>query len=138
MVYDKKKIFNKSKKVIVDENLIFIEEIIKYLPCQKTTFYQMFPIGTDEMNELKEMLNHNKENIKKGLREKWYENDNATTQLALYRLTSTPEEHRLLNQSYIDQVNKTEVTHKVVDLSSLDTETLLKLKENVKETNSNN
>lgn len=135
MAYDRKKIFDKAKKVIVEENLVFIEEVIKYLPCKKTSFYEFFPASSELMNELKDLINENKENAKKGLRTKWYKSDNATTQLALYRLLSTPEEHRLLNQSYIDQTSKSEVTHKVVDLTSLDTETLLKLKENVKETN---
>jgi hypothetical protein len=108
MAYNRKKIFDKAKKVIVEENLVFIDEVIKYLPCKKTSFYDFFPANSELMNELKDLINTNKENLKKGLRTKWYESDNATVQLALYRLLATTEEHKLLNQSYIDQTSKGE------------------------------
>lgn len=108
MPYNRKKIFQKAKQVIVDENLVFIDEVLKYLPCGKSAFYEWYPDKSDGMEELKELLNQNKENSKKGLRTKWYESENATVQLALYRLLSTPAEHRLLNQSYIDQTSKGE------------------------------
>lgn len=104
--YNKVKIFKKAKEEAEKRKLLFIEEIVSYLPISKPTFYDYFKDGSDELNEIKEILENNKVQIKNGLRKKWYDNDNATTQLALYRLTSTPEEHRLLNQSYIDQTSK--------------------------------
>jgi hypothetical protein len=100
--YDKKKLFEKAKKAIKEKELIFIEDIVSYLPVAKPTFYQYFPIGSNEMNELKDMLEDNATEIKSGLRKKWRESDNPTLQIALYRLTSRPDEHKKLNQAYID------------------------------------
>ena len=46
--------------------------------------------------------------IKSGLRNKWYESENPTLQIALYRLTSRDDEHKKLNQQYIDHTSKNE------------------------------
>ena len=40
MAYDRKKIFEQSKEVIVKHKLFFIEDIVAFLPCDKTTFYK--------------------------------------------------------------------------------------------------
>jgi hypothetical protein len=46
--------------------------------------------------------------MKAKMRSKWYESDNATLQLALYRLTSSNDEHKKLNQNYTDITSKNE------------------------------
>lgn len=102
MGYDKKKIFEQAKDVIVKHSLVFIEEIVSYLPCDKTTFYRLFNPDSNEYNELRAMIDANKVNIKVSLRKQWKTSDNATLQLALYRLTATQEEHQKLNQQYIE------------------------------------
>jgi hypothetical protein len=102
------KIFEKAKEVIAKHNLIFIEEIVSYLPISKPTFYEYFPIGSNEINELKTLLEDNSVSIKSVLRNKWYESDNPTLQIALYRLTSREDEHRKLNQTYTDITSKNE------------------------------
>jgi hypothetical protein len=102
------KIFEKAKQVIAKHNLIFIEEIVSYLPISKATFYDYYPLESDELNELKTLLEDNSVSIKSGLRNKWYESENPTLQIALYRLTSRDDEHKKLNQSYIDHTSKNE------------------------------
>ena len=102
MKYNKDELFKQSKTIAESEKLIFIEEIISFLPCDKTTFYKYFPPDSNELNEIKTIINNNKVAIKSTMRKKWYDSDNPTLQIALYRLTSTPEEHKRLNQSYID------------------------------------
>ena len=54
------------------------------------------------------MIEDNTVSIKSGLRTKWYESENPTLQIALYRLTSRDDEHKKLNQSYIDHTSKNE------------------------------
>ena len=58
------------------------------------------------MNVFKEIIENNKINQKRQLRKKWFDNDNATLQLALYKLIATNDERERLNTSY----NKTDVT----------------------------
>jgi hypothetical protein len=119
--YDKKKLFEKAKKAIKEKELIFIEDIVSYLPVAKPTFYQYFPIGSNEMNELKDMLEDNATEIKSGLRKKWRESENPTLQIALYRLTSRPDEHKKLNQAYIDHTTDGEKIDNKFEILIVDT-----------------
>lgn len=109
MAYDKNKIFEQAKEQIVKNNLFFIEDIVAFLPCGKSYFYDTFTLDSDEMHTLKEMLEQNKIKTKSSIRAKLYKSKKAAELLALYRLIATPEEHRLLNQQYIE--NKT--THEI-------------------------
>jgi hypothetical protein len=108
MKYNKEKLFEQAKQAVLKNNLIFIEEIVSFLPCSKQTFYDYFPLGSDELDELKAIIEDNTINIKSGLRNKWYESDNPTLQIALYRLTSREDEHKKLNQTYTDITSKNE------------------------------
>ena len=102
MAYDKKKLYKQAREVIEKNNLFFIEDIVAFLPCDKSTFYRLFPLGSDEYNALKEMLEVNKIKTKSSIRAKLWKSERATELLALYRLICTKEEHRLLNQQYIE------------------------------------
>ena len=101
MAYDKTKIYNQAKEAIEKHNLFFIEDIVAFIPCGRSWFYENFKDGTDEMDTIKEMLDQNKIRTKSSIRAKLYKSEKAGELLALYRLIATPEEHRKLNQSYI-------------------------------------
>lgn len=104
MGYDKKKILEKAKLVIEKESVIFIEELVAYLPISKTTLYEFFPVGSDELDMLKSLIDANKTKTKADLRRKWKVSDNATLNIALYKLTATKEEHDLLaDRQHVDQ-----------------------------------
>ena len=109
MAYDKNKIFEQAKTEIVKNNLFFIEDIVAFLPCDKTTFYRFFPVDCNEYNILRELLETNKIRVKSSIRAKLYKSEKAAELLALYRLVATPEEHRLLNQQYIESKNTHEI-----------------------------
>lgn len=99
---DKNKLKAKAIEVIVKNKLIFIEDVCAMCGVSKNWFYQHFTIDSDDYYELSKLLEANKINLKVALRKKWFDSDNATTQLALYRLCATSDEHRKLNQAYID------------------------------------
>lgn len=79
------------------KNLIFVEDVIAYLPIGKSKFYELFPAKTDEMDALKKALNENKIRLKVGIRKKLYDNSSPTAQIALYKLIGTEEETHRLN-----------------------------------------
>jgi hypothetical protein len=43
MAYDKLKIFQQAKEVIIKNKLFFLEDIVAFLPCASSTFYEFFP-----------------------------------------------------------------------------------------------
>ena len=108
MLYSKKKIFEQAKEAVVENNLFFIEDIVAFLPCGRSWFYDKFPEGSDESDTLKGLLDTNKIRTKVEIRGKLRGSSKAAELLALYRLICTPEEHQKLNQSYIDHSTKGE------------------------------
>jgi hypothetical protein len=109
MAYNKEKLYNQAIKVATEKNLFWIEDIVAFLPCAKPTFYDHFPPESNELNNLKDILENNKIKTKASIRAKLYKSDKAAELLALYRLIATPEEHRLLNQSYVENKHSGEV-----------------------------
>ena len=103
MAYKTSQLKEQALKVIKEHNLIFIEDIVSFLPCSKPTFYEH---KLNELNDIKELLDYNKTQTKVKLRKKWQDSDNATLQLALMRLLCTDKERRKL------AINYTEVTGK--------------------------
>lgn len=67
MAYDRKKIFEQAKEMIVKHKLFFVEDIVSFLPCTKPTFYDFFPPDSNELNELKELLETNRKKIQYGI-----------------------------------------------------------------------
>ena len=108
MAYDKKKIYEQAKEAITKNNLFFIEDVVAFLPIRKQTFYDYFPLDSDEMDTIKDILEQNKIKTKSAIRAKLFKGEKAAELLALYRLICTPEERQNLNQSYIDHTSKGE------------------------------
>lgn len=102
MPYDTKILKAKAIEAINKNKLIFVEDICAMIGINKSTYYVHFPVDSNDSNELSKMIEENKISLKVGLRKKWFESDNATTQMALYKLCSTPEEHKKLQQNYTD------------------------------------
>lgn len=103
---DKAALFEKAKKAIVDNNLYFIEDIVAYIAIAKSTFYDYYPIGSNESNELKELLEVNRINGKVKMRKNWLASENATLQIGLYKLIGTTEERKKLSQTHQDITTK--------------------------------
>lgn len=100
MAYDRVKIFEQAKEMIVKHKLFFVEDIVSFLPIAKKTFYEYFPIDSNECNELKELLEQNRVELKVSMRSKWYKSNAPALQMALMKLIATPEELKKLSMSY--------------------------------------
>jgi hypothetical protein len=100
MAYDRVKIFEQAKEMIVKHKLFFVEDIVAFLPCAKPTFYDFFPPDSNELNELKELLEVNRTTLKVSMRSKWYKSNAPALQMALMKLIATPEELKKLSMSY--------------------------------------
>ncbi len=104
MAYDRKKIFKQAKEMIVKHKLFFVEDIIAFLPCSKSSFYDFFPDGSDELDILKELLEQQRVTLKVGMRSKWYKSDNATLQVSLMKLICTDDERKKLSMHQAEEV----------------------------------
>lgn len=103
MAYKTAELEKKALKAIEENKcLFFINDLIAFLPCSQSTFYDH---KLEESESIKEALEQNKINAKVGLRNKWYESDNATTQIALYKLIGTDAEVDRITSQRIDHTN---------------------------------
>jgi hypothetical protein len=101
MAYKTDELEKQALEAIEKHKLFFIEDIVAYLPCDKTTFYAH---KLHESNSIKDALLEVKTNLKVSMRSKWFRSENATLQLALMKLLSNAEELRKLSMQH--QVNE--------------------------------
>lgn len=99
MAYDKKKIFEQAMEAIDKHKLFFIDDIVAFLPIAKSTFYEW---KLEQSDELKELLEQNRTELKVSMRSKWYKSNAPALQMALMKLIATPEELKKLAMNYTD------------------------------------
>jgi hypothetical protein len=105
MAYDKTKIFEQAKEAIVKHKLFFVEDIVAFLPISKQTFYDYYPINSDELDTLKTLLETNRTTLKVSMRSKWFMSNAPALQMALMKLISTPEELKKLSMTFVESEN---------------------------------
>ena len=88
--------------MIVKHKLFFVEDIVAFLPCDKTTFYRFFEVNCNEYNELKDLLETNRTELKVSMRSKWYKSNAPALQMALMKLICTDEERKMLSMTHTD------------------------------------
>lgn len=116
MAYDKDKIFEQAKEMIIQHKLFFIEDIIAFLPIGKTTFYEYFPTESNETNELKGLLETNRVERKVSMRSRWYESNSPALQMALMKLIATPDELRRLSMQHTDVTTNGKEMNTIINL----------------------
>ena len=89
MAYKTSELEKKALEAIKKHKLFFIEDIVAYLPCDKSTFYNH---KLHELDTIKDALEKNKVEVKTSMRSKWYKSDNPTLQMGLYKLIGTEQE----------------------------------------------
>lgn len=100
MAYETKDLIEKSLNALEENpNVMFIEDLSMLIGINKATFYSH---GLNENDDIKEKILKNKLFIKQNLICKWQKNDNATTDLALYKLASNDKEFAKLTSQKID------------------------------------
>tara|TARA_R110000868_G_C10658584_1_gene745610 strand:- start:287 stop:736 length:450 start_codon:yes stop_codon:yes gene_type:complete len=97
MAYDRNELETMAVEAIKKNRLFFIQDVIAYLPCTSSTFYN---IGLEKSESIKEALTEIKTNIKVSMRSKWYLSEQPTLQLALMKLISSEEELRKLSMTH--------------------------------------
>ena len=91
--------------VINEKKIAFLDHAFAFTSFSRSTAYNN---GLDKLDSIKDALRKNRVKAKAYMLNKWIKSDNATLQLAAYRLCADPEEHQKLNQQYIDHTSKGE------------------------------
>mgnify|MGYP003619516593 CR=1 FL=1 len=91
--------------VINEKKIAFLDHAFAFTSFSRSTAYNN---GLDKLDSIKDALRKNRVKAKAYMLNKWIESDNATLQLAAYRLCADTEEHQKLNQQYIDHTSKGE------------------------------
>ena len=119
MAYKTEDLLKTAKEAIIKNRLIFIEDIIAFLPCHKSTFYEHFPNESDNYKTMFDMLETNRTTLKVSMRSKWYTSNAPALQMALMKLIATPEELKKLSMQFIESENKTDLKIETVTKEQL-------------------
>lgn len=110
--------------------LYFIEDIVAYLGISKDSFYNWWPLASDEYKEMTDALNSNKVKTKVLLRQKMAAGRSSDV-IALYKIIGTDDERKKLSQTFLqvggDQLPQED--SEVIDLGELSTDTLLRIEQ---------
>mgnify|MGYP003503333441 FL=1 len=119
MAYKTEDLLKTAKEAIIKNRLIFIEDIIAFLPCHKSTFYEHFPNESNNYKTMFDMLETNRTTLKVSMRSKWYTSNAPALQMALMKLIATPEELKKLSMQFIESENKTDLKIETVTKEQL-------------------
>ena len=75
----------------------------------------------DKLDTIKEAFAQNRSKATNYLLQKWIQSDNATLQIAAFKIIAETDDHKRLNQTYVDQKETT------VDLTNLSTDEIKEL-----------
>jgi hypothetical protein len=103
MAYNKEELEKQALEAIKEHGLVFIEEIVSFLPCSKPTFYEH---GLNELDSIKEAITYNKVSKKAKLRKNWEYSENATLNISLYKLLANEEELQRLSVQKLEHSGK--------------------------------
>jgi hypothetical protein len=111
MAYNKSKIYEESIELSKRMGFFFIQDIIDYLACGRTTFYTFFPDESDELNILKDNLFKNRITQKIHLRKRLSEGSGSEL-IALYKLIGNDEERKALSTNWNNNEHSGEIKTK--------------------------
>lgn len=106
----KKEYHDELLKVIKEKKIAFIDHAIAYISFSEKTLYNH---ELQKLQSIKEAIKQNRVSAKNYMLNKWIGSSNPTLQISAMRLLSTSEEHKKLNQSYVDHTTKDKPIEKI-------------------------
>jgi hypothetical protein len=104
----KKDYENDILKVIKEHNIYSILDIFAYYSgCSRATFYNN---ELDKLDSIIKAIDDNKVKTKSTLKNKWLNSDNATLQIALFKLIATDDERKALSTNWNENQNTGNIT----------------------------
>lgn len=82
-----------------NNSIVFIADLCLALDCSTECLRNYFPKDSEADVQIMAAISANRTAVKARLRKKWFEGNNPTTDIALYKLLATPEERAALDNS---------------------------------------
>ncbi len=106
---NKKETYEKEiLKVIKNNNLFVIQDIFAFYTGIKSA--QFYNLKLEKSESIKKAIDDNKKKTCQSLKNKWFNSDNPTLQIALFKTISSESDLRKLAQSYVDQNLDNQIT----------------------------
>jgi len=105
MAYKTEELYKKALEAIEANNLFFLADVYGYLGISHDTYYNHFPIDSEESEYIKEKIEANKIKTKVSIRSKLHKSTAPAALISLYKLISTDEERKALSMVYNDHVS---------------------------------
>jgi hypothetical protein len=105
MAYNTEALFNKACEYIQkDKDVLFITEVITHLMISERTFYDHFPIESQKLQDIKTLIDKNKQSTKQYLR-KTFKSKFASSaeRIFLYKLSASAEEKKQIYETSAPQ-----------------------------------
>ena len=99
MVYDKNELIRLALEIIKEEECVTLEEVWLLMAISKQTAYNQ---GLDHVDEIKAAVHEQKVKRKRKMRRNWVNSDNATLQIAEFKLCSNDDELDRLNTQRVN------------------------------------
>jgi hypothetical protein len=98
MAYDREDVIMQALRVIDDEQITRVTDLVAYLPISRATFYNW---ELDKLDVFQEKVNEIKISLKNKMKRKWIDGDNPALQIAAFKLIAEDDE--------VDKVTLTKV-----------------------------
>lgn len=136
MAYNTEELYEKALNLAKDEDLklLFIDDLVSLLPCDRSTYYTHFPVNSDKYNNIRGVLEKRKVSLKSKIRKEWENPNNFVGQTILYRLCATREERIKMSTTFIDDEIEEKEKSKKITVEHL-FPTIDELKQDAKESN---
>ena len=86
--------------ILESEKIFTFKDIfVFYKGCSRATAYNYH---LDEIDAIKEAITSNKRRGVQSLVDKWIDSENATLQIAAFKIIAEPEERKAISQNYTD------------------------------------
>jgi hypothetical protein len=105
MAYKTHELEAQALKEITARKLVYLTEVVSYLPCDKTTFYAH---KLNQSTSIKEALERNRIDLKLKIRQKLLDSDNPIAMIASYKLFADENELERLSTNNKQAVNHTQ------------------------------
>ena len=103
MAYNTEELYQMALKIIKEKKVRTIEDLVSYMPCDRSTWYDHFPLESYKSDTIKKELEQNKVAFKERLVNMWtsLSHTSPATQIFLYKLCANKEEKEAIYDTSI-------------------------------------